>query len=289
MRTLLSSAGELVRLESELDWAGRRMSEGLGDALRGPEAIAERTPTMTVLVEAKSEPFDVRGWTALGRSAWERNGSVVVTDITTSGFDCRLRVDDMPTFTFRRRPPARERAAAIALPSRARLLRRSALVLYPVLWAAGVQGRVPLHACASTAGDEVVLLSGPSGVGKSTLVAREIGAGGRATSDNLCVSDGASVWGVAEPARLPGASGRRSSHGRRETPLTGWVAEMVPDRVVLLAKSDAPAIARPCEPSRATRALAAGTYMAGELRRFWPIAATWSLGTGRGPVHPAVW
>ena len=28
--------------------------------------------------------------------------------------------------------------------------------------------------------------------------------------------------------------------------------------------------------------------MAGELRRFWPLAAALSLGTGRGPVQPTV-
>ena len=45
---------------------------------------------------------------------------------------------------------------------------------------------------------------------------------------------------------------------------------------------------RPLSPDEAARALVAGTYMAGELRRFWPFAATLALATGIGPVHPDV-
>jgi hypothetical protein len=32
----------------------------------------------------------------------------------------------------------------------------------------------------------------------------------------------------------------------------------------------------------------AGTYMAGELRRYWALAATLALGTGLGSSHPPV-
>ena len=45
---------------------------------------------------------------------------------------------------------------------------------------------------------------------------------------------------------------------------------------------------RRLEPAEAARALVAATYMAGELRRFWGLAATLSAGTGIGPVHPPV-
>jgi hypothetical protein len=38
----------------------------------------------------------------------------------------------------------------------------------------------------------------------------------------------------------------------------------------------------------AARALVAGTYAAGELRRYWAFAATLALGTGLGPAHPAI-
>jgi hypothetical protein len=32
----------------------------------------------------------------------------------------------------------------------------------------------------------------------------------------------------------------------------------------------------------------AGTYAAGELRRFWPLVAPLAMATGCGPVHPRV-
>jgi hypothetical protein len=43
-----------------------------------------------------------------------------------------------------------------------------------------------------------------------------------------------------------------------------------------------------CDPELAARYLVAGTYMAGELRRYWAFAATLALGTGLGGSHPPV-
>jgi hypothetical protein len=34
--------------------------------------------------------------------------------------------------------------------------------------------------------------------------------------------------------------------------------------------------------------LVSSTYMAGELRRYWALAAALAVGTGVGPVHPPV-
>jgi hypothetical protein len=45
---------------------------------------------------------------------------------------------------------------------------------------------------------------------------------------------------------------------------------------------------RPITAAEATRGLVAGTYAAGELRRFWPLAAVLALATRCGPVHPHV-
>ena len=44
----------------------------------------------------------------------------------------------------------------------------------------------------------------------------------------------------------------------------------------------------PADPADAARALVAGTYAAGELRRYWAYAATLALATGRGPAHPPI-
>ena len=45
---------------------------------------------------------------------------------------------------------------------------------------------------------------------------------------------------------------------------------------------------RELSPAEAARRLVAGTYAAGELRRFWSIAALVATATGCGPVHPPI-
>jgi hypothetical protein len=161
--------------------------------------------------------------------------------------------------------------------------------MYPTMWVAGLRGRVPLHACACTANEAVPLLAGPSGLGKSTLVDAEVRAGGGATGDNLSVGDGTSVWGVVEPVRLEGLGGPRMPHGRGEAALLRRVERLEPDRVVVLRRgSEAVGRSRFCPPQEAARSLVAGTYTAGELRRYWGFAAAIADGTGVGPAHPAV-
>lgn len=63
----------------------------------------------------------------------------------------------------------------------------------------------------------------------------------------------------------------------------------MPDLIVVLRRGmrDQPEVRR-CDAAAATRWLVAGTYMAGELRRFWSFAATLSAGTGVGNPHPPV-
>jgi hypothetical protein len=191
--------------------------------------------------------------------------------------------------TYRWRPPIATRTAAIALRARFHLLARAALLQYPAMWWASVRGAVPLHAAVLRAGGVVMLLAGPAGVGKTTLLMRELRQGGVATSDNLCVSDGHECWGVVEPVRAEGVTGRRMTHGRRETQLPQRVESLIPDVVVVLRRSIDGAIAvHGCSSSDAVRAMAGGTYMAGELRRYWALAATLATATGLGPVHPAV-
>ena len=64
---------------------------------------------------------------------------------------------------------------------------------------------------------------------------------------------------------------------------------LTPDAVIVLERgeSDDPALV-PCGPERAARSLETSTYMAGELRRYWPFAATLAAGTGVGPGSPLV-
>jgi hypothetical protein len=283
---VLETAGEIVAIDSELDWVTALLAQGIEEAL-SRRAISA---TMTIQVEASSRPFSVAGLAPLTRKAWSRTDEVVVRDACGSGFDVHLGfAGGRPELTCRWRPRATRIGARYLLPSRFLLLAREVLIQYPLLWWASVRGRAPLHAIACTAGNGVALLAGPGGVGKSTLLQLELADGGRATSDNLCVADGRSVWGLVEPMRTAGAQGRRTTHGRVEAPLIGRVAQLVPDQIVIIRRGEAVApLLISCDPEAAVRSLVTGTYVAGELGRFWSYAATLAAGTGIGPSHPLV-
>lgn len=281
--------GETIAVRSAL----RRASSIITTCADGtlselPAESRSRTATLRVVVEADRRPFETSGWTRLGREAWHRAGMVVAEDVCTSGYDLLFRIEDgVPTFRYRRRPPPRTRLANGALPSRGILLARSALLHYPVMWWAGTRGRAPVHAPAVTTGGTGVLLAGVGGVGKTTLVRTELASAGAATGDNLSVADGTTAWGVVEPMRAEGGSGRAMPHGRREAHVSRRVASLRPDRVVILRRGPARRVA-PCQPEDARRTLVASTYAAGELRRFWGFAAILAMGTGLGPAHPPV-
>jgi hypothetical protein len=172
---------------------------------------------------------------------------------------------------------------------------RAALLHYPIMWWAGTHGRAPLHLSALRLPCAAPALAGPSGVGKSTLVEAELvhwGKGGRAwaTGDNLAVCDGRRVYGVVEPRRTLTGNGPRTSHGRRELPFTDRAPFVDPDRVIAVSLSESAPVAhlQPLAPAAGCRTLVTGTYMAGELRRYWPFAAALTAATGVGPVAPQV-
>jgi hypothetical protein len=285
---VLVTAGERLAVDCAVSWVGDLIEEAADGGLTTGGA---EEATVRIRVEATRDPFETSGWRPLARGVLGHDRSLVLRNLLSIGFDLRVDVEDgTPRFAFRWRPAGRERAMALALRSRFHLLARSALLRYPALWWAGTRGRAPLHASACTVGDlGVALLAGPGGVGKSTLVSKELAAGGSATCDNVCVADGASAWGVVEPLRVEGGGGRRMPHGRRETAMPGRVAVLAPDRLVVLERgSDATASVRPCDQEIAARSLVTGTYMAQELRRYWAFAATLAAGTGIGPPHPPV-
>ncbi len=177
------------------------------------------------------------------------------------------------------------------LASRSRLLAAQTLLHYPTLWWASRRGRVPLHVSVTSGTAGVTMIAGPSGVGKSTLLMAGLPRGEIATADNVCSCDAHTAYGLVEPLRVQdGPRGPTAPHGRTEVPLAGRVPALDPDRLVVLRRAAAgeePGI-RPLPPAEAARELVAGTYMAGELRRFWPFAATLALATGLGPAHPDV-
>lgn len=283
---VLETVGEIVAVDSEPSWLTRLLEEASGDALASRQVV----PTMAIRIEATRRPFSVAGLAPLTRGAWSRGDELVVEDACGSGFDLHVRLQGgHPEFTYRWRPRPTRYGARMLLPARFHLLAREVLIQYPALWWASVRGRAPLHAIACTVGDAVMLLAGPGGVGKSTLLQLELADGGRATSDNMCVGDGRSVWGLVEPMRVEGAHGRRMTHGRVEVPLTGRVPMLTPDHLVVIRRGEGEApLLTGCDPETAVRSLVTGTYAAGELSRFWAFAATLAAGTGVGPAHPPV-
>jgi hypothetical protein len=292
MRGLLHTAGERVELTCTVSWIADVITEGAASQLIPPDGA---TPDVRVVVERDSAAFDVAGWRVLTRDAWCRQGQVVIRNACSSGLDLRVTVGE-PTLEViaRWRPSGSGRAVAAVLRARARLLLRAVLLQYPALWRSQQRDRAPLHAsvCSlATAAGRVVLLAGPGGVGKSTLVHRELLSGAVSTCDNVCVSDGLYTWGLVEPLRLPAeahaGNGRRMPYGRREASWPRRTERMTPDLLVVLARGAQPGVTR-CDPALAARHLEAGTYMAGELRRYWPFAATLALGTGLGRSHPPV-
>jgi len=283
---VLETAGERLEITCAIPWVTDLIAEGAADELVRDGA----GPSLEVRVQADRTPFDTRGWPLLTRGAWSSGEQVVLENACTSGFDIHVDCSSsVARFTARWRPPARDRAAARLLRSRFHLLARCALIQYPALWWAGARGRVPLHASACGTEATTALLAGPSGVGRSTLVLREVESGSRTTGDNLSVSDATSVWGLVEPMRVEGGNGRRMPHGRHEACLRGRAGSLVPECVIVLRRgSSADAELRPCSAEEAARDLVTSTYAAGELRRYWAFAAALAAGTGVGPAHPPI-
>lgn len=299
------TGGERVQVRCEPDWLVPALDgvlQGVPDgapvgAAPGPEQPAD----LVVTVQAERAPFVLPHRWPVTRGAWTDGTRVLVQDACSSGFDLLVEADVAAEGTpgagsgqvrvlARYRPPIATRALNLVLRERFRLLARQTLVHYPVFWRAGLRGRVPLHASAfvpASGGPVGTLLIGPGGIGRSTLLMAEAAAGARPVSDNLCVWGDGTAYGVLEPVRVEGGAGRRTTHGRRERPLPGRVLQATPDRVVLLRRGPVPE-RRLLGPAEAARALVAGTYSAGELRRYWGLAAVLALGTGAGPAHPPV-
>ena len=296
MQGRFRSAGEVVHVDSGVDWVSSLLVEGAAggmtyDADDRLDVDDDAATTVRLVIEADQRPFPEEGAAVLTRGAWVCDGAVVFGDACASGFALRIRPCGSELVVHARYRPTRQvRAASLVLRSRFHLIARAVLMQYPALWWAGVRGRAPLHVCALTTTSGVALLAGPGGVGKSTLLAREIRAGAVATCDNLAVSDGDEVFGVAEPIRSTSGTGRRAPHGRREMPWTTTRANSLrPQRVVVVRLgSDSPATCAPTTGDVASRSLVTGTLMAGELRRYWAFAATLAAGTGLGPAQPEI-
>jgi hypothetical protein len=282
-----SSAG----LHLDVECASSSVGSILAESMAGePEATGAGPPDVTVHVQASRSPFPISGWSPLTRGAWVSRDRVLLQDACSSGLDLLLEPSDAClTVLARNRPDLRTRALSAAARSRHHLLTRAVLLQYPLLWWAGLTGSVPLHVSALVVNGDGTLLAGPGGTGKSTLLRTELEAGALALSDNLCATDGTLVHGVVEPLRIAGGTGRRMPHGRREAAWPRRATSLTADRILVLRRGDqARPVVRQLPAADVARSLVAGTYAAGELRRYWAFAATLALGTGLGPAHPPI-
>lgn len=291
----VTTAGERVVVDCPIPRLMTLLTGSTGGELADSDPAGE---TVHVALQPSRLPFSREGFTLIGRGCWASGTAVLITDACSSGFDLRAEPrGGVLRVTARYRPSPRTRAANTLLSGRFAMLAAQTLLHYPALWWASVHGRVPLHASVTSHDSSVTMIAGPGGVGKSTLLCAGLRRGEIATADNICACDGDEAHGLAEPLRVaavpgfPGVPGRASAyHGRRELPLPSRVTFLRPDRLVVLRRSApaAPASVAELSPAETARALVAGTYMAGELRRFWSFAATLALGTGIGPPHPDV-
>lgn len=226
----------------------------------------------------------------LTRGAFTAGDVVVLADACGSGLD--LVVDatgEVLDVTAWPNPSWRHRGLGVAAPDRRILLHRAALLQYPALWWAGVRGLVPMHVSAARVSGKGVVIAGPGGVGKSTLLATLDGVLDLPVSDNLCVVGGDTVHGLLEPARGSAGHGRRMPHGRRESQWPSRLESLETQHLLVLRRgTQSEPTVQAISAEAAARELTAGTYAAGELRRYWAFAATLALGTGLGPAHPPV-
>jgi hypothetical protein len=285
----VTTAGERLAVDCPVPRLLELLDAGTGGELVEVTAAGE---TVHLEIQADRRPFGRAGCTLIGRGVWATPHSALITDACSSGFDlCIEPRGSAVHVTARYRPRPATRAANVLLATRFRLLAAQTLVHYPALWWASRRGRVPLHVSVSSGAGGVTMIAGPSGVGKSTLLSAGLKRGEIATADNVCACDAHTAYGLVEPLRVQdGSRGPAAPHGRTEVPLHGRVPCLEPDRLVVLRRAVAGerSTVRPLSAEEAARELVAGTYMAGELRRFWPFAATLALATGLGPAHPDV-
>ncbi len=290
----LRTAGVTVWVDDRTGRHGSALARaaGVGPSPGGAARPDADEPDVRVVVERGSRRFDTTGLRPVTRGAWAGTDSVVLESVGGSGFDQQWRIIDGRVEVRARWAPGPLERAARRARSRFDALRAQVLLHYPALWVAGLRGLAPLHVSVLEVDRTVVLLAGPGGVGKSTLVADALATGARAACDNVAVSDGTLTHGLREPLRLDpdgsrSGAGQRTTHGRREHLWTGHVDTLRPDLVVVVRRGGTPSL-QPVDARTAQQSLVAGTYAAGELKRFWPLTATLALATGAGPAHPEV-
>jgi hypothetical protein len=270
----------------------RRHTACLARATDTDTSVAIADADVRVVVERRRHRHRTTHMVPLTRGVWSAADTMVIHSVGGSGFSELWRCREGRLEVHARWAPSVLEAGANVLRSRRDALRAQVLLHYPALWWAVTRGLAPLHVSVLEIQGVVVVLAGPGGVGKSTLVAQALARGARVVCDNVAACDGIVAHGLREPLRLAvadggPATGARTTHGRRELTWAGRAPMLRPDLVLVVRRGNGPCV-RPIDSHQAQRALVAGTFAAGELRRFWGLAALLSLATGRGPVQPPV-
>lgn len=281
---LFRSGGETVEVDCEPAWVRRLIGRTVGLA-----APATAPPTVRLRVQSSRAPFGVDGLRQVTGNAWSDGARTVLVDAGGTGFDLTVLTGDILEVVARYRPRPAVRLANLAADVRARQARL--LVHYPVLWRAGVRGRVPLLAAVVRGAAGTPMLVGPAEVGRSRMVSTAMGTG-PVTSTNLCVADDERCFGLAEahPGADTGGRHTPAATGMRRRPVTATAtraAELEPDRVVVVEQARWTKIEE-LRSDAAARALITATYAAPELTDYWAFAATLALATGQGPAHPGI-
>lgn len=285
MNALLRAAGLSLVVRSDLGWASQLLTEELGHELRPVDA---EPGDVRIVVEGERTRFDTRGWEPVTGDSWARDGAVVLEDVCASGFSLLVvpRADSLSVHA-RWTPTGSGRGTSHAGRTGFHAVALAVLLQYPALWWAGLLGRAPVHGSVVTLGEATPLLTGATGVGKSTLVAAALTRGERAVSDNLCVSDGLDAFGALEVHRAALVP-PQSSPVPTEPPVPA-AERLRPDRVVVVRRGSGDrGVIRALDPAIAVRSLVGGVYVAPQLRRYWGFAAALALGLDLGPVHPPV-
>ncbi len=128
MRATVLQAGARVSVDCRPPRFTRLIEEALGPSLL--LGTADDDPDVNLVVSADGAPFDLDGWAPLTRGAYHLDGQVVLVNACGSGFDLRMTVAEYLPYAkvhveARYRPPVRERAAALLMPSRFQLLARA--------------------------------------------------------------------------------------------------------------------------------------------------------------------
>lgn len=168
------------------------------------------------------------------------------------------------------------------------------LVYYPCFWVLErTRDLHPIHAAGVEIDGAVIVLAGPSGVGKSTLVTGLAGTpGGRLLSDTFLLQNGTTVYAVPEPLLLDTWS--QNWIGEAASQLTRiphryclsrqgfhWPVERScregQARAVLFPQRAPAAVLRPLAPDKARNRISVSNLIVNDLRRYWAFASVLEL------------